>query len=399
MKDRYLSHFTHELRTLISAVFACTDLLADAVRDQPEASHLVGTIRKNSGCLLNLVNNALDLSKIEAGEMPVERVLCDTGQVILELVALMQPKAIEKGLRLNATCLGSIPQTIRTDPWRLRQVLLNLLDNAIKFTERGGVDLTVELERPGGATGGGVVVFRVADTGIGMTPRSLERVFDPFVQADSVTTRHYGGTGLGLTISKRVAQLLGGDLVVASRLGEGSTVTLTVPTGSLEGVAMIDRVPQLVLGVLPKGQRVAADRGRPGRLSGVCMLLAVERCESQLLLSAVFKNAGASVTLTTCNEDAVVEQVVSANGAGRPFDVILLDGDGVNKDGVVTPQLLRRCGCQSPIMAISTHSGKNNNQRAAWQEAGYADYLMIPDDIGIAVVTVARVMTYEGAVS
>jgi len=238
MQDKFLSYFTHELRTLIAAIFTCTDLLTETLEDRPDAVEMIRVIRRSSDHVLKMINNALDISKIEAGKMVIEQIDCDPGQAVADVISLMRPAAAEKNLTIDIERCGFIPQTIRTDPTRLRQVLLNLVDNAIKFTDRGGVLVSMEIVR-GDSGKEGWFCFHVRDTGIGLTHEQLERVFDPFVQADISTARCHGGTGLGLAISKQLACLLGGDLVIDSKPNEGLIITLTVPTGSIDGMAVV----------------------------------------------------------------------------------------------------------------------------------------------------------------
>ena len=223
------------------------------------------TIMRNGDYLLQLINDILDLSKIEAGKLAVERLSICPAQVLAEVESLARVRSAAKGLELRIEYVGAIPETIQSDPTRLRQILINLVGNAIKFTETGHVSLIARLaERP---TDEPALEFEVADTGLGMTDEQAAMLFQPFSQADTSTTRKFGGTGLGLTISKRLAEILGGDVeLVDTRPGMGSRFRLTVPTGPLEHVRLLDHPAEAATATprQPHCDKVGAPR--PARL-------------------------------------------------------------------------------------------------------------------------------------
>ena len=223
-KSQFLANMSHELRTPLNAIIGYSEMLAEDAEDDG-AGHLVPDLEKirvSGRHLLGLINDVLDLSKVEAGKMDVHAETVSVRDLLADVAATVRPLVQANGNALVVEGEG-LPDTLRSDPTKVRQVLLNLLSNAAKFTRGGTVTLS------GGVGAGGAVVFHVADTGIGMTPEQVARLFDPFVQADASTTREYGGTGLGLAISRRLARLLGGDVTVASAPGEGSVFTVTVP--------------------------------------------------------------------------------------------------------------------------------------------------------------------------
>ncbi len=225
-KSRFLANMSHEIRTPLNAVIGFTDLLrmSGGECDEAEREDYLETIHTSGKHLLDLINDILDLSKIEADRLEVEQVRCSPHDIISEIVSVLRVKALEKDLTLDYHWTSGVPETICTDPARFRQLLMNLVSNAIKFTKAGKVQICAELRRNEFDP---QLVVEVIDTGIGIPADKFEAIFDPFVQADTSVTRQFGGTGLGLTISRRIAQALGGGIDVSSEVGKGSTFTVT----------------------------------------------------------------------------------------------------------------------------------------------------------------------------
>src|SRR2546421_1108193 len=238
-KSDFLANMSHEIRTPMTAILGFTDMLLAPSQSAADRMEYINTIRRESEHLLSILNDILDLSKIEAGKLEMEPLVCKPTQIINEAVSLMRVGAVEKGIKLSVTFAGRIPEAIGTDRTKFRQILLNLIGNAVKFTRSGGVQVLVSLDHEHPATEPKLRV-EVIDSGIGMTQEQLLQLFRPFTQADASTTRRFGGTGLGLAISKRLAQMLGGDITVQSRLGYGSRFTLTIQTGSLQGGTLMN---------------------------------------------------------------------------------------------------------------------------------------------------------------
>jgi len=233
-KSEFLANMSHEIRTPMAAILGYADLLDRSIED-PDDRSCVAVIRNNGKFLLEIINDILDLSRIEAGKVEVELRRFPADALITEVRSLMAVPAREKRLPLSVDFAGKIPETIESDPTRLRQILINLVGNAIKFTEAGEVRIHVswlsEEER---------MRFDVVDTGVGLTAEQQARLFQPFHQADTSVTRRYGGSGLGLAISRRLASMLGGEITVESELGKGSTFSLSIAAGSMDGVELVD---------------------------------------------------------------------------------------------------------------------------------------------------------------
>ena len=214
-KTAFLANMSHEIRTPMNAILGYADLMLTPSQTMSDRINCLQVVRRNARHLMDLINDILDISKIEAEKMTVEKIACDVARITVEVASMLRPKALGKQLMLVVEFVGLIPAEIKTDPLRLKQVLMNLTGNAIKFTEHGEVRLKVSVEQ---FAGGSRARFDVCDTGIGLNPHQIGKLFQPFVQADESMTRKYGGTGLGLVISKRLAKYMGGDLSVRSDL-------------------------------------------------------------------------------------------------------------------------------------------------------------------------------------
>ncbi len=235
-KSEFLTNVSHEIRTPMTAILGFAEILSDNLED-PENIEAVRTIQRNGELLLEIISNILILSQMECGKLDVEQVPCSPRQIVADVVSLMTVRAEAKGLPLTADYVQPIPEEIATDPVRLREILTNLIGNAIKFTEVGCVRVTTRsVENADGQPG---LRIDVTDTGIGITEEQSSRLFKPFSQSDTSATRRFGGSGLGLAISKRLAGMLQGDITVTSIPGEGSTFSLTIPAGSLAGVVQL----------------------------------------------------------------------------------------------------------------------------------------------------------------
>ncbi|MGA2581885.1 MAG: response regulator [Tepidisphaeraceae bacterium] len=363
-KSEFLANMSHEIRTPMNAILGFAEMLLNKTPEECGQAGCVQIIRRNALHLLEIINEILDLSKIEAQQMTVERISCDLPALLSEIVSLMRPRAVEKGLGFGVTFQGSIPRLIQTDPMRLRQILVNLLGNAKKFTQAGRIDLRVMDEGAGGPN----IILRVEiiDTGIGMTPEQLQRLFQPFAQGDDSITRKFGGTGLGLAISQRLAKLLNGDVTVASKLGTGSTFTLTIDGGPSAGVEQLQGLTEATLPAnLDHGGK--SDIHLSGRI-----LLAEDGRDNQRLLRMQLSDAGAAVVIAE-NGQIAVDLATS-----QPFDLILMDMQMPVMDGYAATTELRRRGLIIPIVALTAHAMAED--RGKCLASGCSDYLSKPID-------------------
>ena len=351
LKSEFLAHTSHEIRTPMTALVGYTELLGDPDLSPAERAEGLATVRRNGEHLMTIVNDILDLSKIESGRMTIERMACSPFALVAEVAAVLRPRAAHDGLDVEVGYRSPLPETIETDPTRLRQILLNLVGNAIKFTPRGSVRLEV------GPVEDTRLCFEVIDTGIGLDAEQQARLFTAFSQADASTTRRFGGTGLGLAISKRLAGMLGGDLRVRSLPGEGSTFTLTIDVGSLAGVRLLDRPPEV---------RAAAERPEPSADERQALrgriLLAEDGLDARRLLARHLRAAGAEVE-TAENGLVACELALRAAEAGAPYDLILMDMQMPELDGYAAAARLRAAGYRGPIVALTAHAMEDERAR------------------------------------
>jgi signal transduction histidine kinase/AmiR/NasT family two-component response regulator len=379
-KSEFLANMSHEIRTPMTAILGFADILRSNLT-QPDLIEAVQTISQNGNFLLELINDILDLSKIEAGKLDVEDLSCSPTQLLADVMTLVRVRAAEKGLALTIEFDGPVPSQIHTDPTRLRQILINLVGNAIKFTERGSVRLIAKtLNRNQSSPR---LQFQVCDTGIGMTGEQLKKVFQPFTQADASTTRRFGGTGLGLSISNRLVEMLGGTIDVTSVPGSGTTFTITIPTGSLDGVKWLDKPPET--GSLPPD--IAAVSSKSVSLSGCRVLLAEDVPANQRLISFLLSKAGAEVSIVE-NGELALAQALAATAAGQPFDVILMDMQMSVMDGYTATRKLRENGCREPIIALTAHAMSNDQEICL--AAGCTDFATKPVDRQSLLLKVAN---------
>jgi signal transduction histidine kinase/AmiR/NasT family two-component response regulator len=371
-KSEFLANMSHEIRTPMTSILGYSEILRDdfgETRGSPLQVEALDVIARNGRHLLAVINDILDISKLETGRMELARVPTTPAQLLHDVVTTLQPRALERGLEFDVRIADNLPRRVLSDPLRLRQIVVNLLGNAIKFTERGSVTLEARFDAERRR-----IEIEVRDTGIGMTPEQLARVFQPFEQADGSMSRRYGGTGLGLPISRKLAERLGGALHARSELGAGSTFTLELPAVENEPAA-----------ALPA--RTARVRGAPlgtldmGSLDGLRVLLVEDSAVNRRLIARMLERAGALVTQAENGRDAV--EALSVDGDFEkapieppPFDVVLMDMQMPVLDGYSAVRLLRNRGASVSIIALTAHA--LTADRAACIEAGCDEYATKP---------------------
>ncbi|HRX86035.1 MAG TPA: ATP-binding protein [Phycisphaerae bacterium] len=368
-KSAFLANMSHEIRTPMTAILGFADLLCDPALDAQQRAEHVDTIRRNGEHLLALINDILDLSKIEAGRLEVETIRCNPAEIVNDVFALMRGRAAAKNLPFDVEFTSQLPQHIDSDPTRIRQILVNLVGNAIKFTEMGTVRLVVQCRAEENRH---ILSFDVVDSGIGMTRAQIVRLFRPFVQADTSTRRMFGGTGLGLAISKRLAEMLGGALTVSSAPRAGSTFRLTLKLN------VPAEVPwhQPAAGAATQHHAPCAPCANDAQpLVGVRILLAEDGPDNRRLITHVLNRAGAELRVVENGRDAA-DFALTAAEAGQPYHVILMDMQMPILDGYDATRLLRSRGYRGPIIALTAHA--MSSDRAVCLDAGCNDYATKP---------------------
>jgi len=380
-KSEFLANMSHEIRTPMSAILGFADMLLHKTKEECDQLGCIQIIRRNARHLLELINEILDLSKIEAMQMTVEHISCDLPALLSEIVSLMRPRSLEKGLGFALTFQGAIPRFIQSDPSRLRQILVNLLGNAVKFTQVGKIDMRISDEGAGGPN----IMLRVdvIDSGIGMAPEQLARLFRPFTQGDESITRKFGGTGLGLTISRRLAKLLNGDIGVTSEIGIGSTFTLKIDGGPSAGVERLEGMTEATL------PATSDQEPQPRhRLEGRVLLVEDGR-DNQRLLQMQLSDAGAKVLIAENGQIAVDLATTQA------FDLILMDMQMPVMDGYAATIELRRRGLKTPIIALTAYAMAEDRQRCI--ASGCSAYLSKPIDEETLLKTVRHHLQNDGS--
>jgi PAS domain S-box-containing protein len=377
-KSEFLANISHEIRTPMTAILGYTDLLLEPGQPEEDRVRHARTIQRNGRHLLAIINDILDLSKIEAGKFTVERSAASPVQVAQDAVALVESAAIEKSLDLRVEYDGLLPAQVRSDATRLRQILVNLLGNAIKFTDRGSVRLRVGVVE-------GRLRLSVIDTGIGMTAEQQAKLFQPFTQMDGSASRRFGGTGLGLTISRRLAQLLGGDISVHSAPGVGSEFTVVIDPGELGGVALVR--PEEI-----KPRQAEAPHA-PTVMLSARVLVAEDGPDNQALIQHYLNKAGATVTLVE-NGQLAVEAVAEAARKGEPYDLVLMDMQMPVLDGYTAAGRLRELGFTGAVIALTAHAMEGDRERCL--AAGCDDFVPKPIDRLMLLETVRAHAAYRG---
>ena len=352
-KSEFLANMSHEIRTPLNSIIGFSELLKQSTLSEEERDQFLDTVIRNGRQLTQLIDDILDLSKVEAGHLHVEQLPVDLPNMITDVIQSLAMKAEQKNVPLTLRFDGPIPESISSDPLRLRQILMNIIGNAIKFTDSGTVTVNVHLCRSNDDLQN-KLVFSVHDTGRGISPEQSEKLFRNFMQADCSTTRKYGGTGLGLILSRRLARLLGGDVeLISSALGKGSVFAVTINPGPLINAAFLDQHNLIGDGAATPNQELRSDD-----LTGVNILLAEDAFDNQMLIHRILQQNGASVDVVE-NGAAAVEKALTTD-----YHLILMDIQMPILDGYGATAELRSKGYLRPIIALTAHAMKEEREKS-----------------------------------
>jgi len=371
-KSEFLATMSHEIRTPMTAILGFADeLLLDAESGAPteRGAPALRTIKRNGEHLLRLLDDVLDAAKIESGKLQLEVRACSPVELADDVCELLRGRAEAKGLRLLVEPQSGVPELVATDPTRARQILVNLVGNAIKFTDSGTVRVRVSGDE-------GRAMFEVVDTGIGISPDQQAKLFEPFTQADGSLGRRFGGTGLGLSISRKLARLLGGNVTVESALGKGSTFRAVIASSKL-----------------PAGA-TSAPLHEPHKLLHGRVLLAEDGTDNRALVERVLRRAGLAVELAENGREAHAK-AMSATLSGAPFDVVLLDVEMPEMSGTEAASALRADGYDGAIVALTAHGRAED--RAACLAAGCDEFATKPIDRAALLGALAKLLEKRGA--
>jgi PAS domain S-box-containing protein len=382
VKGEFLANMSHEIRTPMTSILGFADLMREdgQLARRTKWRTALEAIGRNGRHLLRLIDDILDVSRIEAGKLQIEPLPCSPVELLDDVVSLFASRAEAKGLGFSVEYQGGMPRSIVTDPIRLRQILINLVSNAIKFTDDGAVAVRATVRRD--SPGSGSLRVEVADTGEGISHEQLREVQEAFVRGGDSASRRPGGTGLGLTISRRLAEALGGRLEIESVPGEGTQVTVEVPTGPLAAMSVAEET-----GIL-------SDRPPVETLSGRRILLVEDSLDTQRVVSWMLLDSGAEVAVAGDGK-AALARVAASRKAGEPFDAVLMDMRLPVIDGYEATRQLRAEGFSAPIIALTSYAMTGDRERCI--AAGCDDYVQKPIDREGLLETIRRRVFAAGA--
>lgn len=370
-KSAFLANMSHEIRTPLGAILGFAELLNEQKVSKVQKEKYVGIILKNGQNLSRLIDDILDLAKVEAGKLETEKTRFSLRELMNDVITLLSIRAQEKGLTLEVRSRGKMPEVIESDQLRLRQILLNIIGNAIKFTESGGVTIQSECVDLGHGKGC-KIIFEVKDTGVGITSAQRDVLFQSFSQADSSTTRKFGGTGLGLILSRRLATLLGGNVYLLPEPEElGSTFVIEIESSHAD------------FSPLPASSSAAIVRSDDaGKLESVKVLVVDDSPDNQVLLNLFLSKEGALTEFANNGQEGVDKALNS------DFDLVLMDIQMPVMDGHKATKELRQRGFVKPIVALSAHAMKEDRDKSL--EVGCNEHLIKPINRTQLIETVAR---------
>jgi PAS domain S-box-containing protein len=376
-KTAFLANISHEIRTPLGAVIGFTSLLRSGDIPPEERDETLGIIERNGQDLLRLIDEILDLSKVEAQKMDVVKTECSVSAIVRDIMNLLGYRAREKGLNIEITTAADAPDIITTDPARLKQILVNIVGNAVKFTEKGRVEIEIAAAGPMTLTSA-PLLFRIKDSGIGIDADQVGQLFQPFSQIDCTNTRRFGGTGLGLLLSRKLARLLGGDVILEQSTPRvGSTFVVTI-----NGAPVRRQIPaseREATTPYPSAGKVSFARTQ---LQSLSILAADDSLDNQLLLKSFLTRYGAKVDFASNGFEAVEK------AAAHSYDLVLMDLQMPICDGYSATRRLRNMGFDKPILALSAHA-RNEEQEKSFM-AGCNDHITKPINIKSLLTSIVR---------
>jgi len=358
-KSSFLANMSHEIRTPLTAIIGFSESLLDTSQSMSERVESINTVVRSGKHLLQIINDILDLSKVEAEKLDLEHLIVSPFELLHDVHSLVSLMSQEKGLFFNIEYDFPIPEFITTDPVRLKQIIINLCTNAVKFTDKGGVNIKVSCDFTSN-----LLFVEVEDSGIGLKEEQISTIFNPFTQADSSTSRKYGGTGLGLNLSKQLAEKLGGDITVKSTEGKGSRFCASVSMGDIKNSKLLRTLPEV-----KEASSQSVIEYHSTKLSGR-VLLTEDNIDNQRLVSMYLRKLGADVTIANNGKEAI-EQVDKAE-----FDLILMDMQMPVMNGVDATKYLREHDYTKPIVALTANAMKEDIDTC--YEAGCDDFIQKP---------------------
>ncbi len=384
-KSAFLANMSHEIRTPLTAILGFTDLLRDSAEttgSPAQRADAIDTIHTASNHLLTIINDILDISKIEAEKMSVESIETPIPAILLEVETLLSPRATGKGVHYSTQLSTPLPDRVLSDPTRFRQILMNLAGNAVKFTEHGSITVTASQQERDGKLR---LIVDIRDTGRGIAPEQSETLFNPFEQENETVSRRYGGTGLGLTISRRLAELMGGSVrLIDTEHGKGSCFRIELPLTPLPDAIPVTTLDQVKAKIEDK-DRATTSKPLKGRI-----LLVEDGVDNQRLIAFHLRKAGATVEIAD-NRRIALDLIDAARASRQPFDLIITDMQMPEMDGYTLAQSIRQSGDTVPIIALTAHAMPEDRRKC--EAAGCDDYATKPIDKALLVETAARWLT------